>query len=88
MDILSFTVSSDLRKMAQISLLGKRGLWDKWSVSSGGLYRPLHSGSSVREGSLNVAGIVAGGKALAPFKGLPTTLLAQSSLTAITHKGI
>lgn len=38
--------------------------------------------------SVRSAGIVPGGKALAPCKGLPNTPLAQSSLTAITHRRI
>lgn len=55
MNILAFTFSSGLGKAAQISLLGTQGLWEKWSISSSGLYRPLHGGSSVQEGPLGAA---------------------------------
>lgn len=70
-NILAFTFSSGLGKTAQISLRGMRGLWEKWSISSSGLYRPLHGGSSVQEEPLRAAGIIAGTQPWPPSKGFP-----------------
>lgn len=80
MNILAFTISSGLGKTAPISLPGMWGLWEKWSISSGGLYGPLHGGSSVQEEPLRAAGIIAGAQPRPPSRGLPTLCSLRAAL--------